>query len=211
MSEKVENKALAVSEVFYSIQGEGGQSGLPMVFIRLRGCSAKNACYTSGVICDTEFESGQTLTLDELRKYIEIIAPVCKTLLWTGGEPLDQLDDEILNYFKEYGYKNSLETSGVKSFHPFVGSFDYVTLSPKVAEHVIKKHYGGEAVDELRYVRHQGQEIPRPVVNSRRWYISPHFDGQELNLDNLDHCLTLIKRHPTWRLSLQIHKLINVL
>jgi 7-carboxy-7-deazaguanine synthase len=50
---------LKISEIFYSLQGEGARAGTPTIFIRLQGCSAKNACYQSGIKCDTEFESGK--------------------------------------------------------------------------------------------------------------------------------------------------------
>jgi len=62
----MENVKLRVTEIFYSLQGEGARSGNPSIFIRLSGCSAKYACLTSGVMCDTEFESGKEMTLAEI-------------------------------------------------------------------------------------------------------------------------------------------------
>lgn len=200
---------LKVSEVFYSIQGEGGQAGTPMIFIRLMGCSMKHGCFKSGVICDTEFESGQPMSCDEILAYIKIIAPSCRHILWTGGEPLDQLKPEHLDVFTDY--EHSLETSGMHPVHQFGTKFKYITVSPKVAEHVLAKNFGVDVVDELRYVRHKGQAIPRPSLNSRQRYISPHNRGLEIDGENLEHCIKLVMANPSWRLSVQQHKLFNLL
>ena len=59
---------VTVNEIFYSLQGEGKRAGEPSIFIRLTGCSAKHACYKSGVICDTEFESGAEWDVKELKE-----------------------------------------------------------------------------------------------------------------------------------------------
>lgn len=201
-------KSLNVSEIFYSIQGEGGRAGTPTVFIRLQGCKTKHACFKAGIICDTEFESGQSIRIDELRDLIIAIAPKCKDITWTGGEPLDQLDDEIARYFKELGYHQSIETSGLRAK---ISEINYWTVSPKVAEHIVSKNFGEDEIDELRYVRHHGQSIPAPALKARRKYVSPHSDGYEINRENLKHCIELIKAHPDWKLSVQQHKLWNVL
>ena len=60
------NSALKVSEIFYSLQGEGYRTGEASLFVRLQGCSVKHACFKSGVICDTEFESGTVKNLDDI-------------------------------------------------------------------------------------------------------------------------------------------------
>ena len=86
---------LKVSEIFYSLQGEGARSGTPTFFIRLQGCKAKNACYASGIRCDTEFESGSEWTLDKIHKWMLNENKECKEITWTGGEPLDQLNDDM--------------------------------------------------------------------------------------------------------------------
>ena len=84
-------KTIKVSEIFYSLQGEGARIGTPTIFIRLTGCKAKNACYSMGIKCDTEFESGKEMTLEEIVNWLHNNAPQCKEITWTGGEPTDQL------------------------------------------------------------------------------------------------------------------------
>ena len=88
-------KLLSISEIFYSLQGEGARAGTPTIFIRLQGCKAKHACATMGIKCDTEFESGSQWSVKALFDKIQTIAPNCKEITWTGGEPTDQLDEEI--------------------------------------------------------------------------------------------------------------------
>jgi organic radical activating enzyme len=151
---------LKVSECFYSLQGEGARAGEPSIFIRLQGCSAKHACYASGVECDTEFESGKEMTLQEI--LFEATEAIDRTigsmpnisdndlkknnLLWivfTGGEPLDSLTPEILGWFIERGYKIALETSGTKYLsQQMAEKIEHITISPKCAEHVLTKNFG---------------------------------------------------------------------
>ena len=230
---------LRVNEVFYSLQCEGARSGEPSIFVRLQGCSAKHACAASGVVCDTEFESGVEMTLDELgeamlQAQLRVTTPsigdaksYCPWIVWTGGDPLDQLNTGILGHFREKGFKQAIETSGVKILGVAIANLiDHITVSPKVAEHLLVKHFGHVErwddsfqhtgpryqVDELRYIRHAGQPgIPVPSLKAKHYYISPHSDGAELNMENVRHCVRLCLENPTWRLSLQLHKILGVL
>ena len=198
---------LSISEIFYSLQGEGARIGTPTVFIRLKGCKAKNACYQLGIKCDTEFESGKDYSLEDIDNWIKLNANDCKEITWTGGEPLDQLNEEMIMWFKEKGYYQAIETSGL---HPAPNGLDFICVSPKVAEHVIKKNFP-DGVTELRYVRHKGQTVPEPLVKANHYWISPHSDGFTINTENLKHCIELCKENPKWRLSIQSHKLWNIL
>ena len=197
---------LSISEIFYSLQGEGARIGTPTVFIRLKGCKAKNACYQLGIKCDTEFESGKEYSLEEIHKWIKENSK-CKSITWTGGEPLDQLTEEMIMWFKEKDYYQAIETSGL---HPAPNGLDFICVSPKVAEHVIKKNFP-DGVTELRYVRHKGQSVPEPSVTANHYWISPHSDGFSINNENLKHCIELCKLNPKWKLSVQTHKLWNIL
>jgi 7-carboxy-7-deazaguanine synthase len=197
---------LNVNEIFYSLQGEGGRSGAPSLFVRLSGCSAKFACFASGVKCDTEFESGLEMTLEEILARLKWMSPACKWIVWTGGEPADQLTDEIVEWFASKDYQQAIETSGIR---PIPKGLDWVTVSPKVAEHVIEKNFP-EAVNELRYVRHAGQSIPKPSIGAEHYFVSPHFDGASPNRESIETCIKLCLENPQWKLSVQNHKLWNV-
>lgn len=201
------NTTLKVSEIFYSLQGEGLRTGAPTIFIRLQGCKTKFACAKMGIKCDTEFESGKEMTLQEIFDWIENKAYVCDEITWTGGEPTDQLTEGIIALFKEEGFMQTIETSGLNKVPDGI---DFVSLSPKVAEHIVAKNFPN-GVDELRYVRHKGQAIPKPSIEAASYYLSPHSDGYEINKENLDHCIALCLENGEWKLSLQDHKIWNVL
>ena len=196
---------LKVSEIFYSLQGEGARAGTATIFIRLSGCKAKNACYAAGIKCDTEFESGNEMELSEILDWCNKTG--CKEITWTGGEPLDQLTEDIVSYFKKNGYFQAVETSGL---HPAPEGIDFICVSPKVAEHVIKKNFP-EGVTELRYVRHSGQAIPEPSITAQHYWLSPHSDGWSINGENLAFCIKLCQSNPIWKLSIQQHKIWNIL
>ena len=198
---------LSVSEIFYSLQGEGARVGTPTVFIRLQGCKTKHACASMGIVCDTEFESGKIMLIDEIVRWLELNANGCNEITWTGGEPLDQLTDEIVAYFKRLGYYQAIETSGLKKA---VKGLDFVCVSPKVAEHIVAKNFP-DGVSELRYVRHKGQAVPNPSIKADHYWVSPHSDGYEINSENLKHCIDLCIENPKWKMSLQNHKVWNVL
>jgi len=191
---------MIVNEIFYSIQGEGYRAGEASIFIRLTDCDQ-----TCG-FCDTEFESGIELSAKELLAKIKEYP--CKWIVWTGGEPTLQLDLWIVDFFKNAGYSQAIETNGNNKCPEGI---DWVCVSPKVAEHVVEKNFP-DGVDELRYVRHANQlAVPKPKVKSKHLYLSPRFDGNEMNQKNLKKCVNLVLENPEWKLSLQNHKLMNVL
>lgn len=235
---------LKVNEIFYSLQGEGARAGEPSIFIRLQGCSAKNACFASGVKCDTEFESGEEMSIPQLlvQASLAIARAVPNVsmelpneegerakhlwIVWTGGEPLDQLTPEIVYELAKLGYKQAIETSGMKRLDPDIAKFlNHIVVSPKVAEHVLRKNFGhltlkgtsdafinARNVDELRYVRHAGQPgLPEPALKAKYYYLSPHSDGADINQENMAHCIRLCLENPQWRLSVQQHKLWGML
>lgn len=217
---------MRISEIFYSLQGEGGRAGEASVFVRVSGCSAKHACAVSGVVCDTEFESGKDLDLDELhvamldaiervvgRRQLDLMPWV----IWTGGEPLDVLTPDIIRDLKDFGWeRHAIETSGVVPMPELLaGSLDWITISPKVAEHILAKHFPWtetRPLEELRYVRHAGQPgVPVPSLTAKNYYLSPHSDGFTINKANVAHCVKLCLENPQWKMSVQQHKVWSVL
>lgn len=198
---------LRVSEIFYSLQGEGARVGTPTIFIRLSGCKAKFACAAAGIKCDTEFESGKDMSLQQIDEWCLDNASQCKEITWTGGEPTDQLTEEIVEWFNLRGYFQAIETSGL---NPVPKGIAFVCVSPKVAEHIVKKNFPN-GVNELRYVRHKGQAMPEPAIIANHYWLSPHSDGFNINGDNLKHCIDLCLQNGKFKLSLQNHKIWNVL
>ena len=149
------------------------------------------------------------MSLDELLAHINSAEMMqCKWIVWTGGEPMLQLTEEVISFFHAFGYSQAIESNGN---HKIPRSLDWIVVSPKVAEHVLKRNFP-EGVDELRYVRHSGHmSAPEPAITAKDYYISPIFDGNTPNPENVKHCMKLILANPKWKLSLQLHKILKVL
>jgi len=192
-----------VNEVFYSLQGEGVRAGTPNLFLRFSKCNVACTKETHGFDCDTEFESGRRMTLEEIVEELRHLAESCDWVILTGGEPALQIDRELIDDLHEAGYKLAIETNGSVEL---LSGLDWITVSPKVAEHAIRQRHA----DEVKYVRGYGQGIPKTVVEASHRLISPAFDGPEVDERTLRWCIQLVKENPPWRLSVQQHKLWSV-
>lgn len=192
-----------VNEIFYSLQGEGVRAGTPNLFLRLSRCNLACKVETHGFDCDTEFESGRWMTVDETLGEFKALSESCDWVILTGGEPALQADRELIDRLHAAGYKLAIETNG--SF-PLPEGIDWITVSPKVAEHAIRQR----TAHEVKYVRGHGQAVPKTVVQAEHYLISPAFDGAEVDPRTLDWCIRLCKENPPWRLSVQQHKLWRV-
>ncbi len=189
-----------VSEVFYSIQGEGRHSGMPAVFLRLAGCSM--GCE----FCDTKYAFSPGQQLNGLQILVELSHYPCKTVVVTGGEPTEQDLPGLISVLKSAGHVVHIETNGAHDCD--VSQADFVCVSPKktVSKEMLKK------ADVIKLVvgpQTTLQEIETyyPYENEKTTlYLQPLDNLQE----NIDKCLQLVKKHPSARLSVQLHKLINV-
>ena len=190
---------LNVKEIFYSLQGEGGRAGEPSIFVRLTKCNL--ACS----FCDTDFANGSDMTLDEI--LYELHKYPCKWIIWTGGEPTLQLTDEVLSFFKSEGYLQAIETNGTR---PVSKLIDYISCSPKVQIYKVRDVI--PFAHEIRIPLQKGDVLPDISImpKANKFFVSPIFDGDTMNIDNINYCIDQIKENPSWTLSLQIHKLINI-
>ncbi len=160
-----------------------------------------------GFACDTEFVSGRKMPLEEIIHALKAQSLSCKWIILTGGEPGLQINQPLIDGLHDEGYKLAVETNGTIELPCREGStLDWITISPKVAEHAIKQL----VCDEVKYVRAHGQGIPRPFVTANHKLISPAFESTGLSKKNLDWCIKLVKENPEWRLSLQQHKFMQV-
>ena len=201
-------KHYTVNEVFYSLQGEGVRAGTANVFVRFSGCNMRCAMEAGekspgGFDCDTEFTSGRKMTAQELRVLCDEIRLDCKAVIFTGGEPALQIDDELLDAFGDW--HKAIETNGSLAV-PCATRFDWITVSPKVAEHCIKQL----EAHEVKYVRGYGQGLPRTVINAQHKLISPAFESHDMNAKTVQWCIDLVKQNPDWRLSVQLHNIWRV-
>lgn len=189
-----------VSEIFYSIQGEGRHTGMPAVFVRLSGCSMNCP------FCDTKYAFGNGTEMDantlpaELKKY------PAKAVIITGGEPAEQDLPALIALLKAHGYAVHLETNGAHDCD--VSQADFVCVSPKkyVSPEMLKKAdiikiVVGKETDLTDLEKYYAYENAKTQI-----YLQPESNKQE----NIDLCVKLLKNHPSARLSLQTHKLINI-
>ena len=193
---------LKVVEIFNSIQGEGGNAGKSATFIRLYNCNLNCS------FCDTDWHAGTDMTVEELLQ--EVQKYKTKLLIWTGGEPTLQLTNEILSHFD--GYYHAIETNGT---NPVPTSINYISCSPKVDVAVLKTNF--LKVDEFRFPVVAGDVLPSidDLPPATHYFLSPMFDGEkmkkmEMNIQNVNYCLSLIEKDPRWSLSVQLHKILNV-
>lgn len=196
-------KTYQINEIFASLQGEGIRSGTANIFVRFSGCNQTCKIETHQFDCDTEFVSGMPFTVEEIINRARFIAPKCDWIILTGGEPLLQVDMELIEALKSAGFKLAIETNGSL---PVPAGIDWITVSPKVAEHAIKQKWA----NEVKYVRGYGQGIPRTVVEAEHYLISPAFDGPTVSRETLEWCFKLIMENPEWRISCQQHKIWQV-
>lgn len=216
-------KTYMVNEIFYSLQGEGIRAGEPSIFLRFTGCNLRCAMEAGplspgGFNCDTEFMSGTRMTGIDIMRRMDKIGRGCKWVVCTGGEPLLQLDTDLCGLLHNADYKIAVETNGTQpvptSMEPTAfgegeepwSMVDWITVSPKVAEHCIVQR----DAHEVKYVRAYGQGIPRTVVVAQNYLISPALEAGILTKETLDWCIKLCLDNPPWRLSVQQHQLWKV-
>jgi 7-carboxy-7-deazaguanine synthase (Cx14CxxC type) len=207
----------AVKEIFYTLQGEGANTGRPAVFCRFAGCnlwSGREEDRATAVcqFCDTDFVGldgpggGRFDTAQSLARAVASAWPpesgADRFVVCTGGEPLLQLDDELVRALHREGFEIAVETNGTL---PPPAGVDWLCVSPKAgAELVI------DSVDELKLVFPQAGADPEKYqdLHSRHYFLQP-MDGPERaahTAQALRYCL----EHPRWRLSLQTHKLLGI-
>lgn len=207
-----------VKEIYYSIQGEGAQTGRPAVFCRFAGCNLWTGLERDREeavcgFCDTEFvgtdgpgggrfDSAAALAEAVRRAWPDEAAPARPFIVCTGGEPLLQLDEPAVAALKAAGCEIALETNGTL---PLPAGIDWVCVSPKANTDLLVR-----SGDELKLVYPQPGAEPERFerLPFRRFFLQP-MDGPSL-ADNTRQAVRYCLAHPQWRLSLQTHKLLGL-
>ena len=206
----------AVKEIFLTLQGEGGQAGRPAVFCRFAGCnlwSGREQDRATAVcnFCDTDFVGldgpggGRFLDADALAAAVEAAwqgGRSDRLTVLTGGEPLLQVDEALVEALHARGFTIALETNGTLPVPPGI---DWICVSPKAQAAVVQQR--GQ---ELKLVYPQPGVDPAGFVamDFERFLLQP-MDGPE-RLANTEAAIAYCLTHPRWRLSVQTHKYLGI-
>jgi len=206
----------AVKECFLTLQGEGVQTGSRAVFLRFAGCNLwsgreQDRATAQCTFCDTDFVGtdgdggGKFANAANLADHVERIwgaGPEQRLVVITGGEPMLQLDEELVGELHARGFRVAVETNGTL---PATAGLDWICVSPKAGTEVVQRRG-----DELKLV------WPQPGVDPSElegWSFD-HFLVQPMDCDRreeaVEAAIRLAMERPKWRLSLQTHKLLGL-
>lgn len=206
----------AVKEIYYTIQGEGAQTGHAAVFCRFAGCNlwtGREEDRSAAIcrFCDTDFfgtdgpGGGRFAAPALLADAVVRAGPSGsgpRLVVCTGGEPLLQLDEPVIEAFHQRGFRVAIETNGTQ---PVPAGVDWVCVSPKAGTKLVL-----QSGDELKLVYPQAGAEPERFAHLAftSFFLQP-MDGPDRERNTrlaVEYCL----HHPQWRLSLQTHKLIGM-
>jgi 7-carboxy-7-deazaguanine synthase len=191
-----DGQMIQVNEIFYSIEGEGLRVGQPTTFVRLSKCNLR--CH----FCDTEFNSYSEKTLDEIVD--EVGLHPAEWVCFSGGEPLGQNIEPLARQLKDKGYMLHIETNGVTKPNPALFDLiDHWTVSPK-GYPIIS---GFQRITELKYVVGKAFREDR-VQEELADYVYLQPESSEPR--HIQKSMDILTRHPKWRLSCRVHKILDL-
>lgn len=219
-------KKFAVVEIFFTLQGEGFWTGTPAIFVRFSGCNlwtgrqatrAQDAARNDvrcPLWCDTDFAHPSLITdLDGLIDRIMATAhPLPRLCVLTGGEPLLQITPALVRELKDRFDTVAVETNGTIALDYDMRKHLWISVSPKTPRNRVMLHDADEVkvvfpeYDPLEYV---------DLASTGRRFVQPcavtHAVGRSaLSIDATNRTLEWLQRNPSWRLSLQTHKVLNL-
>lgn len=207
----------SIKEIFYTLQGEGAHAGRPAVFCRFSGCNlwtGREADRLDAVckFCDTDFvgtdgeRGGKFKDADRLAAEIDSLWPASYTpskyVVFTGGEPLLQLDRALIDAMHARGFTIAIETNGTL---PVPEGVDWVCVSPKMGSKLVV----GKG-NEIKVVIPQTNQnlSDYEQLDFENFFVQP-MDGP-LAAENTRLAIETCRRNPKWKLSLQTHKLLQI-
>jgi 7-carboxy-7-deazaguanine synthase len=208
----------AVKEIFYTLQGEGAQAGRPAVFCRFAGCNlwsgreVDRATATCN-FCDTDFVGTDGPGGGKFTE-AKALAEACRAawrgnsgtppfVVLTGGEPMLQVDEALIEGLHGAGFAIAIETNGSL---PVPRSIDWICVSPKAGAPLVQR-----SGDELKLVYPQEALAPGELENlDFSYFLLQPMDVGAATPANLRSAIDYCLAHPKWRLSLQTHKLLGL-
>ncbi|MFN3676281.1 MAG: 7-carboxy-7-deazaguanine synthase [Sphingomonas pseudosanguinis] len=206
----------AVKEMFLTLQGEGVQAGRRAVFVRFAGCnlwSGREQDRGTAIcrFCDTDFVGidglggGRFADADALVAAVESFwgrEHAERFVVLTGGEPMLQVDDALVDALHATGFFIAIESNGTIAAHPGI---DWVCISPKAGSEVVQR-----SGQELKLVWPQAGIDPAEVEG---WDFANHLlqplDDPQAEA-NREACIAMVMERPRWRLTLQTHKMLGL-
>lgn len=195
---------LPLMEEFYTLQGEGIQSGKPAYFIRIGGCDV--GCYWCDVKESWNPELHPLTSADRIVN--NTVACPAKAVVVTGGEPLMYNLDYLCKELKKKNIYTYLETSGA---YPLTGIWDWICLSPKKKKEPIESFYS--RVNELKVIIFEEDDFLWAEINAGKvpqechLLLQPEWSRRK---EMMPRVIDYIKAHPQWRISLQSHKYMGI-
>ena len=198
-------KAYAVHSIFHTLQGEGFHIGKPAVFVRFSGCNlwsgqerhrGRAVCQ----FCDTKFLGGQRMTRQDI---VDEVSMYSGMVVFTGGEPALQLDEELVRDLQKRNRYVAIETNGTRHIPSMI---DWVCVSPKAGTEIVV-----DRADELKLVYpQQGMEpwLASAKVHASHQWLSP-MDGPDWRR-NVAMAVEFVKMDSRWRVNIQAHKFWEV-
>lgn len=205
----------AVKEMYYTLQGEGAQTGRAAVFLRFAGCNLwtgleRDRATAVCQFCDTDFVGmdgpggGKFATAEALADAVAAKWPggARPYVVCTGGEPLLQLDAEAVRAFHANGFEVGIETNGTQAAPPGI---DWICMSPKAGTDIVLTHG-----NELKLIYPQAGAEPERYEDLAfvNFFLQP-MDNAARD-DNTQAAIAYCLAHPKWRLSLQTHKMTGI-
>lgn len=212
------SRRYTVKEIFYTLQGEGAHAGRAAVFLRFSGCNLwsgreEDRAHATCTFCDTDFvgtgpDGGKFEDADALARAVVATWPWQRMrgarplVVCTGGEPLLQLDEDLVAALHDAGFEIAIETNGTQRAP---SGIDWICVSPKANAPLVLT-----SGNELKLVFPQPTAMPERFesLDFRYFFLQP-MDGPEQEQNTalaVAYCLA----HPRWRLSIQTHKLLGI-
>jgi len=209
----------SVKEIFYSLQGEGARSGRPAVFCRFSGCNLwsgeeKHRLTADCTFCDTDFVGTDGLGGGKFKSAQALVTHLCgfwpdmdqgtPYLVFTGGEPLLQLDAALIEAAHQAGFEIAVETNGTLQAP---AGIDWLCVSPKGQTRLLQN-----SGNELKLVYPQAEQDPSQFSHLafERFYLQPLEETAEDSKHATRLCTEYCLNHPQWSLSLQSHKMLGI-